>query len=63
MDQREWDELSASRELVWIAEANRFVAEELAGLAIERARRARRPVLTGDGERTAVDTVVGAQRR
>ncbi|HSS88374.1 MAG TPA: hypothetical protein VLL69_03565 [Streptosporangiaceae bacterium] len=35
MDQREWDELSASRELVWIAEANRFVAEELAGLAIE----------------------------
>jgi SAM-dependent methyltransferase len=37
VDQREWDELYASRELVWTAEANRFVAEELAGLAAGRA--------------------------
>ena len=37
MDQREWDELYASHELVWTAEANRFVAEELAGLAAGRA--------------------------
>ena len=37
MDRREWDELYASRELVWTAEANRFVAEELAGLAAGRA--------------------------
>jgi hypothetical protein len=33
------------------------------GLAIQRAGQARRPVLTGDGERTAIDTVVRAQRR
>ena len=33
MDQRQWDELYASTELVWTAEPNRFVAEELAGLA------------------------------
>ena len=32
MDQHEWDELYASTELVWTAEANRFVAEELADL-------------------------------
>ena len=37
MDQREWDELYAGHELVWTAEANRFVAEELAGLAAGRA--------------------------
>lgn len=37
MDQREWDELYASHELVWTAEANRFVVEELAGLAAGRA--------------------------
>jgi SAM-dependent methyltransferase len=37
VDQREWDELYASRELVWTAEANRFVAEELAGLTAGRA--------------------------
>ena len=33
MDQRQWDEAYASAELVWTAEANRFVVEELAGLA------------------------------
>jgi hypothetical protein len=33
------------------------------GLAIRQAGQARRPVLTGDGERTAIDTVVRAQRR
>lgn len=32
MDQHQWDELYASTELVWTAEANRFVVEELAGL-------------------------------
>jgi len=37
VDHREWDELYASQELVWTAEANRFVAEELAGLAAGRA--------------------------
>ena len=37
MDQREWDELYASRELVWTAEANRFVTGELAGLTAGRA--------------------------
>ena len=37
MDQREWDELYASTELVWTAEANRFVVEELTGLAAGRA--------------------------
>jgi SAM-dependent methyltransferase len=37
VDQREWDELYASHELVWTAEANRFVVEELAGLAAGRA--------------------------
>src|SRR6266576_2720409 len=97
MDQRQWDEAYASAELVWTAEANRFVVEELAGLAaghdvdniahgyggpqdprilhrvqdvvaalpglaIQRAEQARRPVLTGDGERAAIDSVVRAQR-
>jgi SAM-dependent methyltransferase len=37
VDQREWDELYASRELVWTAEANRFVTGELAGLTAGRA--------------------------
>jgi len=37
VDQRQWDELYASAELVWTAEANRFVLEELAGLAAGRA--------------------------
>jgi SAM-dependent methyltransferase len=37
VDQREWDELYGSHELVWTAEANRFVVEELAGLAAGRA--------------------------
>ena len=37
MDQREWDEAYASRELVWTAEANRFVTGELAGLTAGRA--------------------------
>ncbi len=37
MDQSQWNELYASTELVWTAEANRFVAEELAGLAAGRA--------------------------
>jgi SAM-dependent methyltransferase len=37
VDQRQWDELYASTELVWTAEPNRFVAEELAGLAAGRA--------------------------
>ena len=37
MDQGQWDELYASTELVWTAEANRFVVEELAGLATGRA--------------------------
>jgi SAM-dependent methyltransferase len=37
LDQRQWDELYAGTELVWTAEANRFVAEELAGLAAGRA--------------------------
>ena len=37
MDQRQWDELYASTELVWTAEANRFVVEELAGLPAGRA--------------------------
>jgi SAM-dependent methyltransferase len=37
LDQHQWDELYASTELVWTAEANRFVAEELAGLAAGRA--------------------------
>src|SRR5262249_49632970 len=37
LDQRQWDELYASAELVWTAEPNRFVAEELAGLAAGRA--------------------------
>jgi hypothetical protein len=63
VDQRQWDERYASTELVWTAEANRFVVDELAGLAIRRAGQARRPVLTGDGERTAIDTVVRAPRR
>jgi SAM-dependent methyltransferase len=37
VDQRQWDERYASTELVWTAEANRFVVEELAGLAAGRA--------------------------
>ena len=37
MDQHEWDEAYAGTELVWTAEPNRFVAEELAGLAPGRA--------------------------
>jgi SAM-dependent methyltransferase len=37
VDQRQWDEAYASRELVWTAEANRFVVEELSGLAAGRA--------------------------
>jgi SAM-dependent methyltransferase len=39
------------------------VVAALPGLDIQRAEQARRPVLTGDGERTAIDTVVRAQRR
>jgi SAM-dependent methyltransferase len=39
------------------------VVAALPGLAIQRAEQARRPVLTDDGERTAIDTVVRAQRR
>jgi SAM-dependent methyltransferase len=39
------------------------VVAALPGLAIQRAEQARRPVLTGDGERAAIDTVVRAQRR
>jgi len=39
------------------------VVAALPGLAIQRAEQARRPVLTGDGERTAIDSVVRAQRR
>ena len=37
MDQSQWDELYAGTELVWTAEANRFVVEELAGLTAGRA--------------------------
>ena len=36
MDQHQWDERYASTELVWTAEANRFVVEELADLAAGR---------------------------
>jgi hypothetical protein len=36
VDQRQWDELYASTELVWTAEASRFVVEELAGLPARR---------------------------
>jgi len=39
------------------------VVAALPGLAIQRAGQARRPVPTADGERTAIDTVVRAQRR
>ena len=39
------------------------VVAALPGLAIQRAEQARRPVLTGDGERAAIDSVVRAQRR
>jgi len=39
------------------------MAAALPGLAIQRAEQARRPVLTGDGERTAIGTVIRAQRR
>ena len=42
MDQHEWDEAYASTELVWTAEANRFVVGELADLgpaqAVEHGR-------------------------
>jgi SAM-dependent methyltransferase len=37
VDQHQWDELYASTELVWTAEANRFVVAELADLAPGRA--------------------------
>jgi SAM-dependent methyltransferase len=37
VDQQEWDELYASTDLVWTAEANRFVVEELADLPAGRA--------------------------
>lgn len=37
MDRHQWDERYASTELVWSAGANRFVVEELAGLAPGRA--------------------------
>ena len=37
MDRHQWDDRYASTELVWTAEANRFVVEELAGLAAGRA--------------------------
>ena len=37
MDQHEWDEAYASTELVWTAEANRFVVGELADLGPGRA--------------------------
>jgi len=36
VDQHQWDERYASTELVWAAEANRFVVEELADLAAGR---------------------------
>jgi len=64
VDQREWDGAFAGTEPAWTAEANRFVAEELAGPPAGRA-----PGLgtgegrNGGGERTAIDTVVRAQRR
>ena len=71
MDRREWDELYAGdiarghggpRDPRILHRAQDIVAA-LPGLAIQRAEQARRPVLTGDGERTAIDTVVPAQRR
>ncbi len=37
MDRQQWNERYASTELVWTAEANRFVVEELAGLPPGRA--------------------------
>jgi SAM-dependent methyltransferase len=37
VDQHQWDEAYASTELVWTAEANRFVVEELAELVPGRA--------------------------
>jgi len=37
VDRHQWDDRYASTELVWTAEANRFVVEELAGLAAGRA--------------------------
>jgi len=37
VDRHQWDERYASTELVWSAEANRFVVEELAGLPPGRA--------------------------
>jgi SAM-dependent methyltransferase len=37
MNRQEWDERYAAAELVWSAEPNRFVAEELAGLPPGRA--------------------------
>ena len=48
MDQRQWDEAYTSAELVWTAEANRFVVEELAGLAAGRAL----DLGTGEGRNT-----------
>jgi SAM-dependent methyltransferase len=39
------------------------VVAALPGLDIQRAEQARRPVMTADGERTAIDTLVRAQRR
>lgn len=48
MDQRQWDEAYSSTELVWTAEANRFVVEELAGLAAGRAL----DLGTGEGRNT-----------
>ena len=38
MDANAWDERYAASELVWSAGPNRFVAEELADLAIARLR-------------------------
>lgn len=37
MDQRDWDDRYASTDLVWSAEPNRFVQDEVAGLAPGRA--------------------------
>ena len=37
MDSREWDERYAAAELIWTAEPNRFVVQELAGLPPGRA--------------------------
>ncbi len=37
MDREQWDERYASTDLVWTAEPNRFVVDELAGLPVGRA--------------------------